>query len=210
LEPWFEAEPIPPRQGKARNTEGNTMVDLAFGHIGQRGKTGSGIEYGPARPNSWVCFVEAKCLSDCSTTVRYDPLRNQLARVIENLLVFQHREGTFPARLIFTLLTPGLFKDNPTARLYGYKFNDYKNDVSKLRADIESCKIPTRIGPLYGFPKELKPRLDALTFHWATYEELLEPQFGAGLDIVSAPEKVVGLKERILAALPQVSIAADS
>jgi hypothetical protein len=139
---WFEAQPLPPRRGVAGNSEGNTKVDLAFGHVQQRGSTGAGIAYGPHAPDSWVCFVEAKCLADCSTDVSYDPLRNQLTRVIENLLCFQGNRQ-FPASLIFTLVTPQLFKTNPNARLYGYKMREYE-DSGALSRDIEACRIAKR------------------------------------------------------------------
>jgi hypothetical protein len=192
---WFEGEPMPPRRGSGGKSEGNTMLDLAFGHIIQRPNTTSGIAYRPYEPGSWVCFVEAKCLSDCSTTVRYDPLRTQLARVIENLLCFQG-EGKFLERIFFTLLTPRLFKQHPHARLYGYKMDDYK-DPEKIIADINRCKLPWRAG--FG-PEhlDLRERLAALRLNWACYEDLMEPECGTDLNIVGAPELVHGLKETIM------------
>jgi hypothetical protein len=142
--------------------------------------------------------VEAKCLADASGKVSYDPLRNQLARVIENVLCFQGDER-LPDRLFFTLLTPRLFKDHPTARLYGYKMRDYE-DPAKLLCDIETCSIPKRRDAGYAYP-DLVPRLDALTLNWVCYEDLLEPECGTNLDIVRAPEGVAGLTARIAAAL---------
>jgi hypothetical protein len=195
---WFEAEPIPPRKGTKGNAEGNTKLDLAFGHVARRGTTAAGITYGPQKEGSWVCFVEAKCLSDCSTTVSYDPLRNQLARVIENLLCFQ-AERNFPERIFFTLLTPRLFleKENKNARLYGYKMSEYRENPERILADINQCKIEWRpgFGPEH---LDLRTRLAALHLNWVSYEDLLEPEMGADLDIVREPELVHGLKDTIM------------
>jgi hypothetical protein len=74
----FEAQPISPREGKGKYSEGNTKLDLAFGNIIPRRSTSGRIAYGPHEKDSWVCFVETKLLSDCSIAVSYDPLRNQL------------------------------------------------------------------------------------------------------------------------------------
>ena len=60
---WYESEPIPPKK-----KEGNTKLDLAFGAIKKRDGTQLSIEYDPDNKNSWVCFIESKLLSDCSTT----------------------------------------------------------------------------------------------------------------------------------------------
>ncbi len=89
-----------------------------------------------------MCFCEAKVLSDCSTSVANDLARNQLARVIENLLTFQ-RSGSMPRGLRFSLLTPCLPRDEATrSRLYE---------------------------PRWQYPPHA-PRLDILRIHWATYE----------------------------------------
>lgn len=195
---WFESQPIPPRKGSEGASEGNTKLDLAVGHILPRGATAGGITYGPHEPGSRVCFVEAKCLSDCSTTVSYDPLRNQIARVTENLLCFQEG-GKFPERIFFTLLTPRLFLQNRNARLYGYKMREYE-DREKILADINQCRIEWRqgFGPEH---LDLRARLAALRLNWASYEDLLEPEMGAGLDIVREPERIQGLKDTILSTL---------
>lgn len=142
LDIWFESEPLSPRKGKSGNSEGNTKLDLAFGNIKNRANTKSGIEYDPEKKGSWVCFVESKLLSDCSTKVSYDPLRNQIIRVIENLLCFQ-KDGKFPQNLFFTLLTPRLFRENPKSRLYGYKVNEYKNPKN-IMDDIKMSSILER------------------------------------------------------------------
>jgi len=185
FEPWFEAQPMPPRGGCRGRSERNSKIDLAFGDIMRRGNPdGSGIAYAK-RPGSWVCFVEAKFLSDCSTTVTHDPLRNQLARVIESLLCFQDTNGNYPERLYFTLLTPRHFlkPENKHSRLYGYKMDEYA-DQAALLGDIERCLIPERNRAEWGYP-DLKQRLLSLRRNWVAYEDIFdqEPDL-AGLDLV--------------------------
>ena len=124
---WFEAQPISPRKGDSGKTEGNTILDLAFGDIDKREKTQSGIEYFPpksSKKESWVCFIEAKLFSDCGISVTANPMRNQITRVIENLLCFNNNNNYEPD-LFFTLLTPRDFYENPNSRLYGYKMREY-------------------------------------------------------------------------------------
>jgi hypothetical protein len=197
LDIWLEAQPVPSRKGASGRSEGNSKVDLAIGDIQLRGETGAGIEYGPARDKSWVCFVEAKCLSDCSTDVSSDPLRNQLTRVIENLLCFQG-DGDFPERIFFTLLTPRLFKANPSSRLYGYKVREYQgeNRTRVLCADIEGCPIPKRDDAGFHYP-QLAERIGRLAVQWVTYEEILQSHFAADFDIVRGAERIDGLKEHL-------------
>jgi len=168
LDIWLEAQPLPPRKGNAGESEGNTKLDVVFGHVAPRGATAGGIAYGPHRPGSWVCFIEAKCLSDCSATVSYDPLRNQVARVMENLLCFQH-DGHFPERLFFTLLTPRLLQRNESARLYGYKMCEYRNDPAAILRDIDTCCIEKRSDPGFVYP-DLSERLNVLRINWIAYE----------------------------------------
>lgn len=197
-----EAEPISPRGAK----EGNTMLDIAFGHIQPRKSLAtatapatnmlSGIGYGPKTADSWVCFVEAKYLSDCACRTTYDPLRNQLARVIENLLCFQ-TEGQHPGKLFFVLLTPRVFKDNPTSRMYGYKMADYL-DPAKIRADIDLCELQRRMSGAYTFP-QIEERLEHLAaVRWVTLEDVLSRAgFGDDLDVVRRPHEVRHLRAEI-------------
>lgn len=183
---WFEAEPMPPRRGRKGFSEKNSKIDLAVGNIERRGSSdGSGIAYAE-RHGSWVCFVEAKLLSDCSTMVTHDPLRNQLARVIESLLCFQNADGAFPENLYFTLLTPRHLQktENRGSRLYGYKMSEY-GDPTALRRDLEACKIPKRNEANWRYP-DLEQRLGALRrINWVAYEDFfdLEPDL-KGLDLM--------------------------
>jgi hypothetical protein len=166
---WCEAEPM-----SARPQEGNTVVDIAFGHL--VGRTASGDAHaaiGPAidRPDSWVCFVEAKFRSDLSCHVTNDPARNQLARNVENLLCFQGAEGV-PSHLHFALLTPRLFRDRPTSRFYGYKFRDYRENRQSIIDDIEYCPMARRTTAGFRWP-DVADRLAALAPpQWITFEEV--------------------------------------
>ncbi len=198
---WFESKPLPPRKG-----EGNTVLDFSFGDIKGRGKTKSGIEY-DEREDSWVCFVEGKLFSDCSTRVRKDPLRNQLIRIIENLLCFQSK-GEFPDELYFTLLTPRLFKENRRSKLYCYKMLEYWDEESdavrkeNILRDIGLCRNERRDQPSWRYP-DIEGRLDRLKIRWVTYEEILEEEYGLeGLDVTDLGDEDlerfgVGMEERL-------------
>ncbi len=172
LDVWFEAEPIPPRID-----EGNSKIDLCFGSIRKRENTSLGIEFDLMGEESWVCFVEAKYFSDCSTTVSNDPLRNQIVRVIENLLCFQ-ADGKYPEKLFFTLLTPRRFKENPKSRLYGYKMEEYK-EINNILCDIALSNLKIREQAHWSYPC-LKERVKLLHLNWVCYEDIFEREFGIG------------------------------
>ena len=167
---WYEPEPLPPRMG-----EGNTKLDLALGDIKLRDETQLGIEYNHNSKTSWVSFIEGKYLSDCSTIVSNDPLRNQIVRIIENLLCFQ-ANSQFPSELYFTLLTPRKFKENPYTRLYGYKMEEYQDD-EKLTRDIKLSNLEKRNQPnKWSYPNNIKNRMKKLKLNWITYEEIIEKE----------------------------------
>ena len=199
LDVWYESKPIPPRKGESGKSEGNTKLDLAFGNIRLRKNTQSGIEYDPERKGSWVCFVEGKLLSDSSTRVSYDLLRNQIIRVIENLLCFQ-KDGKFPQDLFFTLLTPRLFRENPESKLYGYKMGEYKNPKN-IMDDIKLSSILERYQEGWNYPGDLEDRIKLLKINWVTYEEIFEKEYGiTGLDLTTLekePEKIEKIKKRL-------------
>lgn len=196
---WYEAEPISPRKGVPGNSEGNTKLDLAFGNIKLRKNTQSGIEYDYEKKGSWVCFVEAKLFSDCSAVVSYDPLRNQIIRVIDNLLCFQ-RDGNFPQNLFFTLLTPRLFRDNPKSRFYGYKIDEYK-DPKNIIKDISLSPISKRCQRNWCYPDRLEDRIKLLKTAWITYEEIFEKEYDIfKLDLTNPkkePKKLEQIKHRL-------------
>jgi len=183
IEIWFEAEPLSPRKEKAKNSEGNSKIDVAFGGIKKRGSTESGIEF--SSQNDWVCFVEAKLFSDCSAGTEYDPFRNQLARIIENLICFQDSKGNFPERIYFTLLTPRIFKERPFYKLYGFKYFEYQ-DRNNLKKEFELSKIIPRSNQKnWQYPSDTMKRLKALKLNWVTYEEIFEEIFGGNIDLLS-------------------------
>lgn len=107
--------------------------------------------------NGFNVFIEAKVLSDISYSVTYDSMRNQIARNLDVMLSkeksnnFSNKRET--EKSLFLLLTPKLFKDNPRSRLYGYVFNDYKNNSELIKADLphredikDFASISKRIG----------------------------------------------------------------
>ncbi|GAK50711.1 hypothetical protein U14_01944 [Candidatus Moduliflexus flocculans] len=173
LDLWFESMPIPPKQGVSGGSEGNTHLDLAVGDIKQREGTQTGIEFN--RQNDWVCFIEAKLYSDCSSEVSYDPFRNQIARVIENLVTFQH-DNNFPSQTYFTLLTPRIYKQKPFAKLYGYKYFEY-HDRDNLKKEFRECRIPCRNTSGWKYPENIDAQVRKLKMNWITYEDILEKEY---------------------------------
>jgi len=109
--------------------------------------------------NGFAIIIEAKVLSDISYQVSYDSMRNQIIRNIDVMLSQNENLATplnkrIPDYSLFLLLTPKLYKDNPRTRLYGYTFQDYKNDFQTIKSDlvhrnldIAQCEsISNRIG----------------------------------------------------------------
>jgi len=110
--------------------------------------------------NGFNVLIEAKVLSDISIAITYDVVRNQIARNIDVMLeknekVCDDLKKRDPNKSLFLLLTPKLFKDNPTSRLYGYKIRDYQDKnkgVDALIQDLPHRKkeelqdIPSRLG----------------------------------------------------------------
>jgi len=110
--------------------------------------------------NGFNVLIEAKVLSDISISITYDVVRNQIARNIDVMLESNERlcnplDERDPDKSLFLLLTPKLFKDNPTSRLYGYKIREYQ-DKNKgkdallkdlpHREEEDLQDIPSRIG----------------------------------------------------------------
>lgn len=91
--------------------------------------------------NGFAVVIEAKVLSDISYQVTYDVMRNQIARNIDVMLESNpglcHPLNTRdPEKTLFLLLTPRIFKDNSSTRLYGYKLEEYKSNPSSLEQDL--------------------------------------------------------------------------
>lgn len=91
--------------------------------------------------NGFAVFFEAKVLSDISYQTSYDSIRNQLIRNID-VMLSNNQNLHFPLNkriaenTLFALLTPRIYKDNYKARLYGYKFMDYKKTPSLIAEDL--------------------------------------------------------------------------
>jgi len=95
--------------------------------------------------NGFAVIVEAKVLSDISYDVTYDATRNQMARIIDAMLDGNKTRceplcKRDPEKTLFLLLTPEMFKINPSRRLYGYKFIDYKRNLDSLATDLPHRK----------------------------------------------------------------------
>ena len=161
--------PMPPRK-----QEGNTHLDLALGTIRSRPQTDGGIELDDDS-EPWICFCEMKMYSDLSHGVSKDPHRNQLARVAENALCFQH-QGRYADRVYVTLVTPKTFRIAPgKSRLYQYKFPEYETSLMNLFKDLDSCSMDKRNEPPdWCYPLDMARRVKRLELCWATYEELFE------------------------------------
>lgn len=164
---WMEVLPFPPRKN-----EGNTNLDLALGTIKCRGETTGGIKLESQYP-SWICFCEMKWYSDISTSTTHDIHRNQLARVIENALYFNDRDGDsvdgarYSDCVYVALVTPKVFKNREVnSRLYQYKFEEYEADRGHLVKDLEE-KSEHAIG-------DMEDRIKRLTLRWSTYDEIFD------------------------------------
>lgn len=135
------------------NPEGKTWVDAIL----VAPDTGVGV------------LFEAKVLSDISTHISYDVMRNQIARNIDVMLE-EHRKLTAslaarrPERSCFVLLTPGIFKENPQSRLYGWLLPEYQRNPNLLanhlphRASEDLASVSKRLGWLtYEDCREVSP-----------------------------------------------------
>jgi len=119
--PYVLYAAAPPRNQKL-SLEGPTQVDALL--INEK--------------NGFAVIFEAKVLSDISYGITFDVMRNQIARNIDVMLE-DHGDKPLkrrPDKTLFVLLTPGMFKDNPHSRLYGWLFNDYKSHPACLARDI--------------------------------------------------------------------------
>jgi len=95
--------------------------------------------------NGFATIIEAKVLSDISYEVTYDSMRNQIARSIDVML--EKNDNLCPPldkreheKTLFLMITPRLFKDKPETRLFGYKFNEYKEHPNSLARDLPHRK----------------------------------------------------------------------
>ncbi len=135
LLPWIRAKNVGDRQ------EGATKADAML--IAPR--------------TGFAAVFEAKVLSDAGTHTERDALRNQIARNLDVLLDRNPRlqsplNGRRPERTSFVLLTPALFKSNPSTRLYGSLMQSYGQDTALLqehlphRSAAELEGVPSKVG----------------------------------------------------------------
>jgi len=103
------------RIARGRPLEGPTHVDCV-------------ITASSSDERSSIIGVEAKMISDISTHTRFDPTRNQLARIVDVLLEREEQD------VYVLLVVPSLFLSRPGARLYGYKAREC--DQSKMDVDL--------------------------------------------------------------------------
>src|SRR6185437_14259828 len=85
--------------------------------------------------NGFAVIFEAKVLSDVSTRVECDALRNQLARNIDVLLESPTNQSDIrfsrrPSHSCLVLVTPQLFKAIPSGRLYGWLMPRYQEKAT--------------------------------------------------------------------------------
>jgi hypothetical protein len=156
-----ERTPIPyAREAAARaglRLEGATQVDAILINA----SNGVGV------------LFEGKVLSDCSATVTYDVLRNQLARNIDVMLDGQgHLPPPLSARdpdlSCFVLLTPELFRRRPRSRLYGWLLNEYRERPAALGEDLphRTADWPTVSQRLGWATFEDCKRIQPTACHW--------------------------------------------
>jgi hypothetical protein len=121
---------------------------------GSNGRRGGGSAKqqrleGPTSPDAiitnnekeFAIVVESKVLSDISCMVKYDAMRNQIARYIDVLLEKGGESSCLrsvrPDRILFVLLTPRMFRDEPTSRFYGRVMREYlDNPTVALARDL--------------------------------------------------------------------------
>lgn len=104
----------------------------------------------------FAILFEAKVLSDISCGVTYDAMRNQIIRNIDVMLEDNKKmkeplSSRLPGRTLFVLLTPQMFRDNPSSRYYGFLYNEYKKDPQAIKRDLphrdqDLSQIGRRIG----------------------------------------------------------------
>jgi len=164
---FFEANlpsPKPYRKWLSRNLDNRQFIPYVLDSANGKKRASARLEGATDvdavllnSENGFAVIIEAKVLSDISIDITYDVMRNQIARNIDVMLEKNHSlcdplNKREPERTLFLLITPRLFKDNSTSRLYGYKFNEYKNNPDSLAKDLPHRKdrnlkrIPKRLG----------------------------------------------------------------
>lgn len=132
------------------------VLDSAYGKANLEGATNVDAILLNSK-NGFAVLIEAKVLSDISYETTYNTIRNQIARNID-VMLNENKElcpplnKRDPEKTLFLLITPKVFKDNPSSRLYGYKFLEYKTNPDSLsndlpyRKDLDWHGISSRLG----------------------------------------------------------------
>lgn len=95
-----------------------------------------------AEDTGFSAVFEGKVLSDASSMVSFDVMRNQLARTIDVTMFDKHSglAGPLPKRqpdrTCVVLLTPRVFEQHPRSRLYGHLFSEYRHNWKALSEDL--------------------------------------------------------------------------
>ena len=97
-----------------------------------------------AKDTGFAVFFEGKVLSDAAYRIAFDAMRNQLARNIDIMLDSHGDSGLYeslrkrdPDRSCFVMVTPQLFRHNPSSRLYGWLYEHYKKEPQRLEEHLQ-------------------------------------------------------------------------
>lgn len=110
-----------------------------------------------APSTGFAVVFEAKVYSDASSHTTYDAKRNQIARNIDVLMdrnsgLRSPLNKRQPDRSCFVLITPEIFKRDPSSRLYGALMQAYRRDAELLhehlphRSPADLAGVPLRLG----------------------------------------------------------------
>jgi hypothetical protein len=143
--------------------EGNTNLDLLIESTSNEKKT--------------TFFVEAKFLSDISYQIRYNPVRDQIIRIIDcGIDYIQNKANKVSYKdFYFLLLTPAIFKNTEfctyrnslvkrfsadTSRLFNYKMKEYC-DFTEIKRRLPHRDL-----------NDVDWKIIAENIGWITYEEM--------------------------------------
>ena len=162
LELYFEVNlPSPPAYKKwlGDHQIGHNLVPFLVHKADGRGLEGpTHVDAMLIAPSTgFAVAIEAKVLSDASSHTTYDAHRNQIARNVDVLLETNTKvkfplTARRPDRTCLVLLTPEVFRDEPTGRLYGTLMESYTHCTTLLRrhlphrTEAELAGVPERIG----------------------------------------------------------------
>jgi hypothetical protein len=109
-----------------------------------------------APDTGFAMLFEAKVLSDISTSVHFDVLRNQIGRSLDVMLEPAAENGQLSSRdpglTCYVLITPEIFRTNRSSRLYGWLMRDYQCHPEALalalphRKGADFAALARRIG----------------------------------------------------------------